>query len=388
MNRILPKPSKSQCKNRGQQLNKIGIHLQTAVSLYHSRLRMDTDTFLQLRQLHMAEEYVNRRSPIFRDRISFDDLSDEDIRSRYRFGRSSLSQLKEKVERYLPPHTKRNHALTNEQRLMLTLRVLASGSFLEVVGDTFGVDKSTASRAFDEVISAILALKDEYLNTDLMLREDNLQLFESQRFPRACGCIDATHVKILAPKSFEEEFVNRKGMHSINVQLVTTGDLLIANCVARWPGSTHDSKILTESAICEEFRNGKFGDHFLLGDQGYPLKQRLFTPVLERSSGILTTREQSYNKAHRKVRSSIERTIGILKRRWSCLHSGLRFRPSKCCKVIVACAILHNFATLCGESLPEDFDEDTDASEISSPAPSPAVIDGSNCRTMYIHEHF
>ena len=130
-----------------------------------------------------------------------------------------MAQLQGKVDNYLPLQTKRNHALTKEQRLMLTLRVLASGSLLEVVGDTFGVDKATASRVFNEVISVIIDLKDEYLNILFLLREQNLQLFRSQQFPGACGCIDAAHIKILAPNNFEEEFVNRKGFYSINVQL-------------------------------------------------------------------------------------------------------------------------------------------------------------------------
>ena len=33
--------------------------------------------------------------------------------------------------------TRRNHALTVEQQVMITLRFLASGSFLQVIGDTF-----------------------------------------------------------------------------------------------------------------------------------------------------------------------------------------------------------------------------------------------------------
>jgi len=33
------------------------------------------------------------------------------------------------------------------------------------------------------------------------------------------GCIDGTHIKIMAPRENEAEYVNRKGVHSLNVQV-------------------------------------------------------------------------------------------------------------------------------------------------------------------------
>ena len=40
---------------------------------------------------------------------------------------------------WLERETRRNHALTVEQQVMITLRFLASGSFLLVIGDTLGI---------------------------------------------------------------------------------------------------------------------------------------------------------------------------------------------------------------------------------------------------------
>ena len=38
------------------------------------------------------------------------------------------------------------------------------------------------------------------------------------QFPNVVGCLDGTHVKILAPLLEDERsYVNRKGYHSINV---------------------------------------------------------------------------------------------------------------------------------------------------------------------------
>jgi len=40
------------------------------------------------------------------------------------------------------------------------------------------------------------------------------------RFPNILGAIDCMHIAIKAPSVNEEAFVNRKGIHTINVQAV------------------------------------------------------------------------------------------------------------------------------------------------------------------------
>ena len=54
-----------------------------------------------------------------------------------------------------------------------------------------------------------------------------------------------------------------------------------------------------------------------LGDQGYPLKPWPMTPL----TNPRTQQEQAYNRAHARMRSTVEREIGLLKGRWLCLSS-------------------------------------------------------------------
>jgi len=73
-----------------------------------------------------------------KDALSLD-FTDEELRERYRFGRESIMFLSDLVRNDLERETRRNHALTVEQQVMITLRFLASGSFLQVIGDTLGI---------------------------------------------------------------------------------------------------------------------------------------------------------------------------------------------------------------------------------------------------------
>ena len=72
-------------------------------------------------------------------------------------------------------------------------------------------------------------------------------------------------------------FVNRKQFYSINVQAICDIDAFITNIVARWPGSTHDSRIFDNSKIADKLRDGAI-DGILVGDSGYACRAYLMTP--------------------------------------------------------------------------------------------------------------
>lgn len=79
---------------------------------------------------------------------------------------------------------------------------------------------------------------------------------------------------------------------------------------ARFPGSTHDSYIAKRSAAIEQLLTMQ--EYKVLGDSGYPCKPALLTPLPD----ARTAQEQRYNTAHKRTRSAVERTIGVLKSRF------------------------------------------------------------------------
>jgi len=65
------------------------------------------------------------------------------------------------------------------------------------------------------------------------------------------------------------------------------------------------------------------------------------TPLLSPVSGS----EQAYNQAQSAARNCIERTNGILKRRFPALKYSMRLKVNNVLPVIVATVVLHNIAT-------------------------------------------
>ena len=122
------------------------------------------------------------------------------------------------------PQPRRSHSLSAKMKVLVTLRFLALGSFLQVVGNTFlSFDKSTVSQIVHQVTKALSAKLNAFIKfTSTRNERDEVKrsLFRIGSFPCAIGCVNSIHVRIKAPSLHEPDYVNRKGFHSINVQAI------------------------------------------------------------------------------------------------------------------------------------------------------------------------
>ena len=76
------------------------------------------------------------------------------------------------------------------------------------------------------------------------------------------------------------------------------------------------------------------------------------------SFNLLSSRKEiNYNFCHSSTRTTVERSIGIVKRRWHCLK-GLRVNPNKACIIITVCMMLNNRARLLNLPDPDSDEED------------------------------
>jgi nuclease HARBI1 len=134
------------------------------------------------------------------------------------------------------------------------------------------------------------------------------------------------------------------------VQGICGPDGEFTNIVVKWPGSAADSGIFNKSDVGRKLENGTF-EGVLLGDKGYACKQYLMTPYKDPS----TPSQKRYNSSLKRTRVLIEQTFGRWKRRFYCLHAEIRLKPDRACRMITACAILHNIAV---RNRLADFGED------------------------------
>ena len=334
----------------------------------------------QLEQVERLEQLL-RVPRVIRDRSNpFELYDDIGFIYRYRLDKNSVLWLLNHLGNQLDIVPK-NISVPPIIQLLVTLQFFGSGSFLRNLGDIFGLHISTVSRIVHRCSRAIASLHRQFICFPV---DDDIQKIQQEFYaiaglPGIVGAIDCTHIPILCPSKDQGElFRNRKGYFSINVQVIGDAKLKINNIVVRWPGSAHDSRIFDNSEICARFERDEI-DGVLLGDNGYPLRRYLMTPLLH----PITDAERRYNSAHCRSRVRVENLFGVWKRRFPCLSRKLNLKLDSSLATIVSCGVLHNIAKM--RNLP-DVEADADVPDNVVPvAPPPNPQHGGNAyRAVYI----
>ncbi|XP_036335023.1 putative nuclease HARBI1 [Rhagoletis pomonella] len=180
--------------------------------------------------------------------------------------------------------------------------------------------------------------------TDEEKRKAKMYFFEKSGIPGVIGCIDGTHIKIVAPKKdLQHLYYNRQGYFSLNAMIVCDNALRIRYINARYPGATHDATVFNMSSLKpqleDDYRRGE--RNLLLGDAGYALQPYMLTPFRNTDDGSV---QGIFHKRHAKARNIVECTIGVFKNRFRCLLGAraLHYEPKKATQIINVCVALHN----------------------------------------------
>jgi hypothetical protein len=168
----------------------------------------------------------------------------------------------------LEPRTFRNNAIPSETRLLTALSFFRSGSFQYVEGTVGGISQPSMSRILEKVCRCLIKHQSAFIKfptTQSRLNQLKTEFFSLGQFPNVVGLIDGTHINIKAPNREEPAYVNRKGNHSINVQVVSGPNHEFQDLVIKWPGSTHDAFIWRHCGLKQRFERAEFGESWLLG---------------------------------------------------------------------------------------------------------------------------
>ena len=97
-----------------------------------------------------------------------------------------------------------------------------------MVSEKYDLSESSTHRCFHRVCTAI---KTHLTPTSICwprvedMAEEEAAFEEHRGFPGVLGAIDGCHIPIRAPRFCPENYVNRKGWHSVNLQAVCSHDL-------------------------------------------------------------------------------------------------------------------------------------------------------------------
>ncbi|KAK7871143.1 hypothetical protein R5R35_013361 [Gryllus longicercus] len=292
-----------------------------------------------------------RHQKVYRERRMTEERS---YKTLYRFHAENVQWL---ANYFLGEYNEtRGGAVNNETKMRIFLRYLADPGFQIRVAEDIGVDQSTISKTFSYVLNRIVEKRNEWVKfptTAMALDSAKMEWKERYSFPAAIGAVDCTHILIRRPHMHGDEYVNRKGHHSLNVQATCNSKEEFTSIDVSWPGSVHDARIWRNSNMCRVMTNQ--ANALLIGDSGYPIAPWLMTPY----QNPTTPEQTAFNRVFKTERVVIERCFGQLKRRFPILQSRIRLSTEKVPSVILCCCILHNIAKyLQDEDFPEPGDQE------------------------------
>ncbi|CAH2015366.1 unnamed protein product [Acanthoscelides obtectus] len=157
--------------------------------------------------------------------------------------------------------------------MKICLRYLGDPGYQQGFGQELGVRQATVFRTVDRVVNEWI--KFPTTNHELM---EAKRIWQSMyKFPTAIGVIDCTHIRvgILKPNRHGDDYINRKGKPTLNVQATCADREMFTSVDVSWPGSVHDSRICRNSQTRSQLINK--ANVVLLGDDGYGIEPCLMT---------------------------------------------------------------------------------------------------------------
>ena len=229
------------------------------------------------------------------------------------------------LDQKLQNKTQFRTAISAEERLIVSLRFLASGEDQQSLSFSFRIAKSTISQIIKETTEAIYSsLKDEYLTMPYSQNEWQKIAEDFENFfPQCIGVLDGKHIRIECPSLSGSLYHNYKGFFSIVLLAICDSKYCFTLFDLGQYGSNNDGGVLLKSKINELFENSVLNipppsdtdgfptnpvPYVILGDEIFPLKMWL----LRSFSRPLTEEQRIFAYRLSRARRTIENAFGIL----------------------------------------------------------------------------
>ena len=180
---------------------------------------------------------------------------EDNFRKEFRMSKAEIMNIFYIVEDELYTKGCRKMDQSIEEKVLISIKTLTSGSFQNCSKDFIKVPQPTVSnKVFTDCLSKTAK---QFINMPRNHAEEEAiksEFYGIAGFPGVLGCIHGTHIPVIAPSRDECAYINRKNFHSINVQGVGDLNMIFEDVVAKWLGSHHDSFILQSSSLYQNLK--------------------------------------------------------------------------------------------------------------------------------------
>ncbi|XP_012833677.1 PREDICTED: putative nuclease HARBI1 [Erythranthe guttata] len=230
------------------------------------------------------------------------------------------------------------------------LQVLAHHKKIRIVAYDFKRSGDTVSKCFNRVLEVVLKLHQILFVSPQPIGDAETN--ENWKHFKGClGALDGTFIQVRVPLTEKPRYRSRKGEIAVNVLGVCDRNSNFIYILSGWEGSAADSRILRDTVMRPNGFKVPIGNYYLC-DGGYMNTTEFLTPyrgkryhLKEWSEGRSAPQnpEEYFNMKHSRARNVIEKSFGLLKTRWAALRSNTFYPIKVQNRIIMACALVHNF---------------------------------------------
>ncbi|KAM5191432.1 uncharacterized protein ACMZJ9_013619 [Mantella aurantiaca] len=252
-------------------------------------------------------------------------------------------------------------AISPVERLVVTLRYLATGASYASLHFEFRLGKSTISYFVPDTCKKIWsALLSNYMAmpTKEKWREISNAFMEKTQFPNCLGAIDGKHIRMVMPPASGSRYFNSKKKISVVLMAVADANYNLISVDVGSYGSAPDSSVFQHSEFYKQLSQGQLDlpeprplpgtsdpdfPMVFVADEAFAISNNLMRPYSSRS---LDEKRTNFNYRLSMARRMVECTFGILANKWRVLHTAISLNVGNAVEVIKAACILHNFVRM------------------------------------------
>jgi hypothetical protein len=193
-------------------------------------------------------------------------IRDRDCKVLHRYQPENILWL----SRYFLNHNEetRGGALTNKQKMKIFLRFVGNLGFQSGVAEDLGFHQTTVSKVIADIATKIVEKAPLWINfpsTEEEFEAAKAGWQVSYTFPCAIEALYSTHMLIRKPSVHGDQYINRKGFPSVNVQATCNSQELFTSVDVSWPGSVHDATMWRNSDAYRAIRENTSQYNFVGG---------------------------------------------------------------------------------------------------------------------------
>ncbi|XP_053691921.1 uncharacterized protein LOC128740406 [Sabethes cyaneus] len=246
--------------------------------------------------------------------------------------------------------------ITPREKLIITLRYLATGSSYQTLSYTFRVGRSTVAEIVKETCHALWDVFQPIhmpQPSKKMFEQIAKDYWDMWNFPNCIGSIDGKHIRIQCPPDSGTMYYNYKKIFSLVLQGVADAKCKFICVEVGGYGKQSDGGTFNASALYQLIKTGNldippdsnlpgsdiFVPHVFLADEAYPLLQNILRPYARRICG---KNEEYFNSRLSRARKSIECAFGAISSKWRLLRKPIETDVKSAEIITKAICILNN----------------------------------------------